>query len=243
MKRLNIFILCGCLLMSAAFFGGCGPSAQQEKEITLAPAPQPQTQESSAPVPSTAAKPDETGRPVIHFYLPIQERTSRNLCTEFRSTWSRGQDIVVLEPLAYEESVHTGRNAQYASFWMDLWNSYPKAGSCKVGYAVSLTLENGRTLEQTILSPKDTQNFFSYMEIYLYDDVHQIPGNWYSHLEEYQMTNETLITSIKLTAGKEIAQVQSASVSVFVYQDENDFDAQGRFTGTHIAKTALINTP
>lgn len=243
MKSYKILILLGGLLMSAALFNGCGQSAPQEKEITLSPSTQPQTQESSAPVPSTAAKTDESGRPVIHFYLPTQERTSRNLCTEFTSTWVSGQDIVVLEPLAYEEKVHTGRNAQYAAFWMELWNGYPKAASCKTGYAIALTLENGQTIEQTIVSPKDTQSFFDYMEMYLYDDVHQIPGNWYSHLEEHQMTEETLMTSIKLTAGKKISQVKSASVSVFVYENANDFDAQGCFTGTHIAKTVLINTP
>ncbi len=52
----------------------------------------------------------------------------------------------------------------------------------------------------TIRSPKDIVHT-EYLEVYLYDSIHHKPGEWYSHLLENQMKEETLITSFKLTPG------------------------------------------
>ncbi|MEI7668302.1 MAG: hypothetical protein WCI62_04860, partial [Erysipelotrichaceae bacterium] len=72
---------------------------------------------------------------------------------------------------------------------------------------------------------KDTTDLFSMIEVYIYDDVNQPIGQWYSHLLESQVTSKTLITSIKLhgCAGtKDI--VSPITLTVFTYNGDEDFD-------------------
>jgi len=86
----------------------------------------------------------------------------------------------------------------------------------------------------TIRSPKDIVHT-EYLEVYLYDSIHHKPGEWYSHLLENQMKDETLITSFKLTPGKEISQVESITLKNFVYKDDDDFDPA---TGIYIGRVS-----
>ena len=107
------------------------------------------------------------------------------------------------------------------------------ADAYRIGFTLSFTLASGQQVYKTILGPADiTEDFTRYVEVYLYDDIHQQAGVRYSHLLESEMDEQTLITSIKLTAGKEIEQVQAIQLQAFVYRKENEFDAQtGVYTG------------
>ncbi len=195
---------------------------------------------------STEAKPslpDESGRPVINFYHSYHaDRQDRDLCSSFVSTWTAKKDIVILEPLAYDQPKHMGSISSYATFWRELWEAFPDAGQCKLGYCMDITLSDGNTVHKVVTKPSDTDSFYNYVEMYLYDDVHQKPNTWYSHLLDTQVTDQTLMTSIKLTAGSQIHLVKTISVRVFVYAGPEDFDEKGDFIGTHIS-TAVLTQP
>ena len=45
------------------------------------------------------------------------------------------------------------------------------------------------------------------------------------------MKDDTLITSIKLTGGRHIGEVQEIWLTAFVYASQEDFDASGSYTG------------
>ena len=66
-------------------------------------------------------------------------------------------------------------------------------------------------------SPENTEENREYVEIYLYDDVHQVPGEWYSHLETSDITEETIATSIKFTAGSKIEEIEKIHLSAYLY--------------------------
>lgn len=245
-KSLKVLLFAAVSVFTAAFVSACG----NRSEIQTSPLVNDVTKDSEAvtkpTVMETVTNPthtDESGRPIINFYLSkTAGREDRTLCTSVTSTWTAKKDIVVLEPLAYEQERHVGSVSAYASFWRELWNSFPNADKCKLGYSMDITLNDNTIVHKTVTKPSDTESFYNYVEMYIYDDVNQKPNTWYSHLLDSQITENTLMTSIKLTAGSDISLVKTISVSVFVYSDSNDFDKNGDFTGTH-KSTAVLRQP
>ena len=76
------------------------------------------------------------------------------------------------------------------------------------------------------------------MEVYLYDDIHQTPGVRYTHLEDEDMQADTVISSIKLTSGSKIAQVEDIRLTAFIYNDPRQIES-GVYTGD-VSTTILI---
>jgi hypothetical protein len=106
------------------------------------------------------------------------------------------------------------------------WNNYTNIDQYKIGYYLMFKLKNGETMEKLILGPKDDPDYmWDYVRVYLYDDVHQPIGNWYRHLLESEVTDTTLMTSIKLTGNTKTTDIDGAiSLTVFTYNGEEDFD-------------------
>lgn len=179
--------------------------------------------------PPPAATPDPD-RPVIGLYIPQEGSGKRTLVSTFAGPWEQGKDIDCFEAIASEEPTLSG--GSFRRIWQTQWARYPQADAYKVGFTLSFTLASGEEVRRTILSPADiTEDFTRYVEVYLYDDVHQQAGVRYSHLLETEMNEQTVITSVKLTAGKEIAQVQAIELQAFVYRN-GEFDADtGAYTG------------
>ena len=126
---------------------------------------------------------------------------------------------------------------QFQNVFKDYLDKYTNIDNFKIGYKISFLTSNGE-VNKTILSPKDTEEFFNYLEIYLYDDYHRQPGVWYSHTTEEEYNEETLLTSIKLTAGKNINDIISdITLTAFTY-DYDDFDEFGNYKG--ISKYTII---
>ena len=85
-------------------------------------------------------------------------------------------------------------------------------------------------------------NFKNEWEKYWNMFVNQIQGNWYSHLLASEVTDNTVMTSIKLTAGTDIALVgDTIKVTAFVYSSDSDFDADGNYTGNVMYSVEVKN--
>jgi hypothetical protein len=127
----------------------------------------------------------------------------------------------------------------YMDLFKRYWNQdlFPKADEYKIGYFLSFTLKSDEIIEMTIRLPKDCPKdpnayFYQYIEIYVYDNLHRIPGPTFYHLEESSTFPETIMTSIKLTAGTNSKEVVSARLTAFVFKDDSDFDpVTGRYAG------------
>ena len=131
-----------------------------------------------------------------------------------------------------EESIYC---TDYETQWEEAWASYNTDGY-KVGYSIKLELDTGETIYRTLLDPIPVDDdIFSHIQLYLYDDVTYMPGRAYYHMTPEEMTDETMLTSIKLVGYKETKGVNGPiEVTVFTYNGDEDFDSE---TGEYIGNS------
>lgn len=168
----------------------------------------------------------------INFYYNNRSKGARELVEKYEGPYTKGKDIAAYDVFVTNEA--TLPTGYFKDVWDTYWNKYPNDKNCKLGYEISFTTTDGKTINENILSPKDTESFFEYIEVYLYDDTNKARGQWYSHVLESEMNEKTILSSIKLTAGKNIEKVSDViTLTVFVYKDENDFSKEtGEYRGS-----------
>ncbi len=150
-----------------------------------------------------------------------KNKTARKLIKEYTHEFTYHEDIVELE--VYYTNELTIKNTNQKELFDYYRSNYEKSNDYKIGYFISFKTSS-EEFNQTILSPKDTLIFYDYLELYLYDDYHREKGEWYSHTTEDDYTSDTILTSIKLTAGKKVDEViEDVTISAFTYNDEEDF--------------------
>ena len=139
-------------------------------------------------------------------------------------------------------------NVDYRDLWKKFLsaslgvNGAPELGkgetpNPKTGFRLTVVTEEGEMTE-TVLSPSDIDEHISeYIEMYLYDDVNHPSGSWYSHLTEEEMTDETIISSVKLTTGKLSHLVKSVKLEAFIYIE--DETPNGEYNGDNIRSVII----
>lgn len=198
------------------------PTIEPTAEVTSAPTPRPTPEITQAPTPE----------PTPEIYIPVNLYAPdgdgvRHRLSEYVSKWTRGKDIDCFEALVSDSATLTGRN--FLSIARQTWGTLPDPYAMRIGYTLRYTLADGSEISMQILSPDDIAHT-EYVECYLYDDVHQ--SGFYTHLSESSMKDNTLITSVKLTCGDKIDQVQDIRLGVFLYDSPDQFDAEGNYTGS-----------
>lgn len=153
----------------------------------------------------------EPGMPEL-LRLYIAENGTRTLVNSFSSKWTAGVDIDCFEAIASSEETLTGK---FADIWNTAWAAYTNTTNVKIAYSVEIFLKNGNNISYDIKSPADAQQNRDYIEVYLYDDIHV--NGWYSHLEENSMKDDTMITSIKLTATAKQADINKIRLTAYLY--------------------------
>ena len=149
------------------------------------------------------------------------------------------KDITVLNIFLTKEKKVTGL------YYKEIWNKYTTSEyenlNYKLGWEISFEV-NGEKIHKTILKPSDSESFYNYLEIYLYDGVHHEYGEWYSHLLDNEITDNTLITSMKLTCGSDYKNITSdIYVKAFSYLTNNDFDENGYYRGKSYDEVTIKN--
>lgn len=168
-----------------------------------------------APNEATPSPAPEPGTPNI-IGLYINDSGSRKLVEgSHAAAWTAGEDIKCYEAVASNEKLLTG--AGFTEIWTTCWNQFSNAKNTKIGYKIVICLKSGANITYDIKTPADTQQNRDYIETYLYDDVHQTPGQWYSHLEIGDVNNETVATSIKLTAADKITDIDKINLTSYLY--------------------------
>lgn len=110
------------------------------------------------------------------------------------------------------------------------YNEYDDVSKYKIGFEISFMVDDVRKVA-TILEPTTEYFLAPYIYVYLYDDVNQENGAWYSHLTMDDMNDETVFSSIKLYYTAEGAKITSPiELTVFTY-DDDDFDSNGNYIG------------
>ncbi len=228
-------------LLLALFTAGCGisdptdpPSASPE--ATYTPVPEP----TSEPTPEATPTPYHPGGPDM---IRLYEHRAL-VQKEFRTRWTTGTDIGIF--YAYPVEQETVEQIPFMDLFKKYWYVFPAADDYKIGYSVIIELLNGEKIDMTIRLPKDTPKdpeayFYQFIEIYVYDNLNRIPGPTFYHLEESSTHENTIMTSIKLTAGTRSDEVKSIKLTAFVFDDDSDFDpASGKYTGRTSCEVMVI---
>jgi len=213
------------------------PPQPTEAPAEATPIPTPEPTEGPTPTPSPTPEPEPTptvipgSRPdVLSFYHPKDKNYSPRVRfgDSYTGPWKKGKDIGSFEAIPSEEEELPGEF--FGDIFGAAWTAFPDANSCKIGYTLRYTLDDGSEIKYTMLSPKHIEHT-EYIECWLYDDYHRKPHKFYSHLKPGSMKDETLITSIKLTAGKQIGHVTDIWLTAFICDSLDDFDADRNYIG------------
>ena len=194
---------------------------------TATATPEPTEAPTDTPEPAPAFDPGDIPD-VVSFYQPKTKSYSPRvkMSDEFSAKWKKGEDIGSFEVIASDEDELPG------DFFGDIfgaaWKTFPEADKCKIGFTLRYTLKDGGEVKYTMLSPSHIQHT-EYIECWLYDDYHRKPHQSYSHIKN--MKKDTLITSIKLTCGRKIADVDEIWLTAFICTSLDDFDAERNYTG------------
>lgn len=208
--------------------------------VTTEPTTVPTTEPTTAPTEPAPTAPD-IYPDRVGIYIPAEDGTkARKRITEFVAKRKAKTDIDCFEILATQ--VDKTESGAFRNIWSNAWNEEPTDPNAKIGFHISFTLENGETVSTNILKPSDPKFFYDYLEIYLYDDIHQTPGQWYTHLEDSDMKEETIISSIKLTSGSKIKEVGDITLTAFIYTGEDCFDLDGNYIG-NVSETITVRIP
>lgn len=232
------------VLFMSVTLAACGGREDAPQTEPAQPAGGTETAAATQPVtllPATTRAP--SGVTTLSLYVYNRASGLRERSEGFSSTWEKGKDIVSFEAFATDTAAFSLAGTNFKEMWEGFWEPFENYEQCKIGYTVSFELKSGEIIRQTILKPEDVFGYRNYLECYLYDDVNQIQGNWYSHLLPTEVTQETVMTSIKLTAGAEIDQVGGTiTLTAFVYSADSDFDSAGEYRGQTRYTVTVKNT-
>ncbi len=147
--------------------------------------------------------------------------------SEYKSPMTIYTDIASLE--CYYTEDNNIIDGKFKDVFNHYYGNYQNIDSYKIGYHIKFSTTNGE-VSKYIYSPFDVESFFNYIQIYLYDDIHQ-DGGWYDHVSKEEYNDNTLLTSIKLTASTDIDKVNSnIEVMVFSYK-KGDINGNGEYMG------------
>ena len=164
---------------------------------------------------------DDNNTPIA---LYEKNGSSLKILNEFSSKIMTKKDIKTFQAFLSNEPLISYAGKKYANFYYEKYNEINKDHKYKVGFNLKYTLNDGTVISQNIFNPSTTQTNYDYIEVYLYDAYKHRNDSFYSHIEEKEYNDDTLITSIKLTAGSKFNDIKSKIIlTVFTY-DDDDFD-------------------
>lgn len=175
------------------------------------------------------------GANVIGLYRHDKATHIRYLVDDTEGVFTAGENIISFDSIAGADKSYNWQD--YKGEYRKLFYSYPDSESSKIGYKIAFTLEDGSEHSYVITNPEDTEPFFEYIEAYIYDDINQPDGAWYSHLTKDQMTDKTLMTSIKLHGGAKVGQVKEIWLTNFIYNGDKDFNSD---SGEYIGRVSYM---
>lgn len=251
LRNVVVLLLLTCLL------AGCG---SKKSDGSSTPAPTTGTEAKptgTAPTEVLEATPADTPTPTLtptprppfgvtsmSLYKNIKsESLRRKYGDQYKSEWVRGTDITSFECIASDAAEIKNNNRYFQELWRDEWQRFSNNEQCKICYRVQFQTSDGVKVDKMLMKAGDELEYRDYIENYLYDDIHQVKGQWYSHLEPKDQKDTTILSSLKFTPGVKIDKVYSPiTVSAYVYYSDLDFDAEGNYIGAVSYTVQMVNT-
>lgn len=249
-KEKSIVPALSMFLCIAMLFTGCGRNrdTDRSKTPTTKPTPTAEATPTSTPVPTFTPTPTPTPRPAfgvmkMSLYKNIKDESLRRRYNDvYESVWEKGKDITSFECIASTEKEIPNLSRYFQDIWRDEWNRFDNNDVCKISYRVQFETTDGVTVDQMLMKPGDELSYRNYIENYLYDDIHQVKGKWYTHLSPEDYSDNTILSSLKFTAGQDFDKVLSPiTVTAYVYSSEQDFDENGQYLGSLSYTVNMMN--
>ena len=120
-------------------------------------------------------------------------------------------------------------NRRQKENWGKFYSLYNDIDDYKIGFNFSFYVGEDK-IEKTILKP-EIFAFEPYFYIYLYDDINQPDNTFYSHLEEKDVNENTIFSSIKIFLMEPYNITSPIKFTVFTYNDMEDFDENNNYRG------------
>lgn len=158
---------------------------------------------------------------------------------EYNANISPSKDINTFQilPTNEEQLAYTGK---YQNFIEPLWNSIET--SYKLGIILEYELIDNTRIKHVIYDPSNTLEHQDYIQVYLYDAIAHKNDKWYSHITNEEFNENTIITSFKLTGGKQVKNIIfPLKLSVFTYDSDDDFNESGNYRGNSIYTINVTN--
>ena len=177
----------------------------------------------------------------LSFYLYSNNQYNR-VGDNLNLPWYYRQDITVLNILPTYDNNIPGFYMQ--DIYPRYWNSIEDTTNYKIGFNVKFTTTDGE-IDCNILKPSDRfKELFYYIAIFLYDDVNAARDSWYDHVDDDEVTDNTIYSSIKVHANVDFAKVISPiKLTVFAYNGEEDFDPEtGNYRGKSYTELYINKT-
>ena len=151
------------------------------------------------------------------------------LVENYKTAFKNHTDIGYFE-VCFSNDLNLGSSNVKRNF-NKCYGNYQDISNYKIGYYVRFSTED-KEYEKVILNPSGKHSMDPYLYFYLYDDVHQKDGAWYSHLEPEDVKDNTIYSSIKLYTPSGALKITSPiTLTVFTYDEEDDFDENGYYRG------------
>lgn len=220
MKHLNKWMKFSCCLLMLFIFNGCSFLGEKEEQPETKREIVNENENKDFVDPYIDDNPIQLG-------LYVHQNSMKTLTSNYDSSFTKYQDMVSFEVYYTQESVLSGNQKE---LWKQYVSNYEGIADKEIGYHISFETTSSGKIEKNILVPDDVWSFFDYVQVYLYDDIHQ-ESSWYDHVTKEEVTDTTILTSIKLTASIKIDEIISPiTLTVFTY-DSDDFDESGNYRG------------
>ena len=233
MKKISLLLI--LVLTAALILTACGKDKEEETKE------QPETEEQvseTTPEPETEKIINE--KPVKLYYMDYASSTAV-LVDHYDAIWSPDDDLAVFGAFNSDDSEIEFDSEKWAH--LDLWDAVKTDADYKIGYELSFDVDGDHKVI-TILEPRDverapelfmgdwdTEEITGYMGVWLYDDVNQEDGAWYSHVLPEEYNDDTLLTSIKLRPTYDADKISNFKLKAFSYSSSKEFDSEGHYCG------------
>lgn len=149
-----------------------------------------------------------------------------NLVKECELIKESRREIILSFYYTNKESLENNRQKEN---WHKFFSEYTNIDDYKIGFNFSFYVGETK-IEKTILKP-ETFAFEPYFYIYIYDDINQFDNTFYSHLEEMDINENTIFSSIKIFLMEPLNITSPIKFTVFTYNDMDDFDENNNYRG------------
>lgn len=151
----------------------------------------------------------------LSFYAQKPDDGSYSRTMEYTTDFASAKEDGSPFDLAVLGLIPSADESLPAYAYRDVWISEAekegvKMDDAKASFTVSYQLKSGDTEVYEVAGPSDAEKVgdVGHIELYLYDDVHQEPGARYSHLTEDSLNDWVVVTTVKVTAGEKVDEVE-----------------------------------